>query len=119
MRKVFHLSTCNTCQKILTDTYASTVCALQDIKVQNIQEEELDWLASKVGSYEALFNRKAIKFRLIKQQQPEITEGGYRQLILDEYTFLKRPVIIVDEGVYVGNLSKNVQDAKAAIEKAQ
>jgi arsenate reductase-like glutaredoxin family protein len=35
-------------------------------------------------------------------------EKDYRQLILDEYTFLKRPVIINDTEVLVGNTLKKV-----------
>ena len=112
MRKVFHLSSCNTCQKILKETNASTVCELQDIKVQNIQAEELDWLASKVGNYEALFSRKALKYRAMGLHEMTLTEGDYRRLILEEYTFLKRPVFIIDDTVFVGNLAKTVQAVK-------
>ena len=112
MRKVFHLSSCNTCQKILKETDAASVCELKDIKVQNIQAEELDWLASKVGSYEALFSRKALKYRAMGLHEMTLTEGNYRRLILEEYTFLKRPVFIVDDAVFVGNLAKTVEAAK-------
>ena len=112
MRKAFHLSSCNTCQKILKETNAATVCELQDIKLQNIQAKDLDWLASKVGSYEALFSRKALKFRAMGLHEMTLTEGDYRRLILEEYTFLKRPVFIIDDAVFVGNLAKTVQAAK-------
>ena len=37
-----------------------------------------------------------------------LTEKDYRQLILDEYTFLKRPVIVNDKEVKVGNTLKKV-----------
>ena len=37
-----------------------------------------------------------------------LTEQDYRQLILDEYTFLKRPVIINNNEVYAGNTKKQV-----------
>jgi arsenate reductase (glutaredoxin) len=115
MRKVFHLSTCSTCQKILKETNAPSVCTLQDIKTQAIGEEDLDWLASKVGSYEALFSRKALKYRAMGLHEKELSEKDYRDLILQEYTFLKRPVIIVDEHVFVGNLKKTVAEAKDLI----
>lgn len=112
MRKAFHLSSCNTCQKILKETDAATVCELQDIKLQNIQAKDLDWLASKAGSYEALFSRKALKFRAMGLHEMTLTEGDYRRLILEEYTFLKRPVFIIDDSIFVGNLAKTVQAAK-------
>ena len=112
MRKVFYLSSCSTCQKILKETNAAIVCELQDIKVQNIQGDELDWLASKVGSYEALFSRKALKYRSMGLHEKQLTEGDYRRLILEEYTFLKRPIFIIDDNVFVGNLAKTVHAAK-------
>ena len=91
MRKVFHLSTCNTCQKIIKETNANAVCGLQDIKTQSISAEDLDWLASKVGSYEALFSRKALKFRSLGLHEKVLTEGEYRDLILQEYTSSNAP----------------------------
>ena len=108
INKVFHLSTCDTCRRILNDTQAAAVCSLQDIKSENISAEELDWLATKVGSYEALFSRKALKFRSQGWHVKTLTEADYRRLILEEYTFLKRPVIVVGEEVFVGNQAKTV-----------
>ena len=96
----------------MKETNAASVCELQDIKVQNIQAELLDWLASKVGSYEALFSRKALKYRAMGLHEKQLTEGDYRRLILEEYTFLKRPVFIIDDDVFVGNLAKTVEAAK-------
>lgn len=111
MKKVFLLANCDTCQKIMKNTQADTVCAIQDIKKQNISAEELDWLASKVGSYEALFSRKALKYRAMGLHEKTLTEADYRHLILEEYTFLKRPVIVIEETVFVGNAPKTVQEA--------
>jgi hypothetical protein len=35
-----------------------------------------------------------------------------RQLIIDEYTFLKRPVLIIDHAIFIGNSKKVVLEAK-------
>jgi arsenate reductase (glutaredoxin) len=113
MKKVFHLSSCSTCQKILKETNAASVCSLQDIKTESINAEDLDWLASKAGSYEALFSRKALKYRAMGLHEKTLTENDYRTLILQEYTFLKRPVIVVEDTVFIGNLAKTVAAAKA------
>lgn len=115
MKKVFHLSSCNTCQKIIKETNAAAVCSLQDIKTESISAENLDWLASKVGTYEALFSRKALKYRAMGLHEKILSENDYRDLILQEYTFLKRPVIVIDEQVFVGNMKKTVESAKDAI----
>lgn len=115
MRKVFHLSTCTTCKKILAQTNAAAVCTLQDIKSENINAEELDWLAQKMGSYEALFSRKAMKFRAQGWHEKTLTEADYRRLMLEEYTFLKRPFVVIDDAVFVGNAKKTVEDAAAHV----
>jgi arsenate reductase (glutaredoxin) len=115
MNKVFHLSNCGTCKRILNDTNAASVCELQDIKVANISAEELDWVASKVGSYEALFSRKALKFRGMGLHEKTLTEADYRRLMLEEYTFLKRPFTIIGEDVFIGNAAKTTDATKAFI----
>ena len=120
MRKVFHLSSCDTCQRILAETGAAAAgCRLQDIKIQNVSAADLDAWAAKVGSYEALFSRRALKFRQQGLHQQTLTEADYRRLILEEYTFLKRPVIVVGDAVFVGNLAKTVASAKAALNNAE
>jgi arsenate reductase-like glutaredoxin family protein len=112
MKKVFHLSSCDTCQKIIKNTQVDAICTLQDIKKDNISAEDLDGLASQTGSYESLFSRKALKYRAMGLHEKRLTEADYRRLILEEYTFLKRPVIVIDDKIFVGNAPKVVQEAK-------
>ena len=112
MKKIYHLSTCDTCQRIIKDLGGLEDFEQQDIKAMSISPEELDALKDNVGSYEALFNRRARKYRSMGLQERELSENEYRQLLLDEYTFLKRPVIIMDDEVFVGNSSKTVLAAK-------
>jgi arsenate reductase len=88
---------------------------LQDIKTEKITAEQLDWLKEKVGSYEALFSRRAMKYRSMGLADKELSEDDYRQLILDEYTFLKRPVVVVGEEVFMGSSKKAVEGALAAM----
>ena len=37
------------------------------------------------------------------------TENDYRKLIQEEYTFLKRPVFIVDNQIFIGNSKKVIE----------
>jgi arsenate reductase (glutaredoxin) len=115
--KLFHLGTCSTCQRILKETQAANQCSLQDIKVQQISADDLDFLAQKSGSYEALFSRKALKFRAQGLHEKNLSETDYRNLILEEYTFLKRPVAVVKGEIFIGNLAKTVSALKLALEK--
>jgi arsenate reductase (glutaredoxin) len=103
MKKIYHLSTCDTCRRILKDIDAGKKgFTLQDIKTEQITPAQLDELKEKAGSYEALFSRRAIKYKEMKLKDKKLTEKDYRKLILQDYTFLKRPVVIDGNSVCVG-----------------
>lgn len=112
---IFHLSTCNTCQRIIKETGAAEKLTLQDIKTQSISEEQLDELAQLAGSFEALFSRRAMKFREMGLHEMELGESDYKKYILEEYTFLKRPVSVVDGQIFIGNSKKEVAKLAEAL----
>ena len=78
---------------------------LIDIKSTNIDSKTLNFLKEKVGSYEALFSKRAIKYKTLGLNDKNLSDEAFRQLILDEYTFLKRPVLIDGDRVVVGKLA--------------
>ena len=82
---------------------------LQDIKSDTITERQLEEMQKLAGSYEALFSRVALKYRALGLNEKKLTEKDYRKHILEEYTFLKRPVAIVDGAIFIGNSPKNVE----------
>lgn len=86
-----------------------------NLKKRKIHAEELDWLQSQTGSYESLFNKRAIKYRQLIPKDTVLNEFEYRYLILSERTFLKRPVIVFNKKVYVGNSPKEVERAYKAV----
>lgn len=114
MKKIFHLSSCNTNQRILKELELGDDVELQDIKKENIDAETLDFIKEKVGSYEALFSKRAMKYRSMGLNEMELTEKDFRKYMLEEYTFLKRPFIILNDAVFVGNAKKTVEAAKKA-----
>jgi len=107
MKKIYYLKTCDTCTRILKEM-DTTGYVLQEIKTAPITVKQLDELYASTKSYEVLFSRRAKKYKQMDLKNQELTEIDYRQLILDEYTFLKRPVIINGVEVYVGNTKKRV-----------
>lgn len=116
MKKIYHLKTCSTCVRILKEVEAiEQGMELQDIKSEAITADQLDEMKEMAGSYEALFSRKAMKYRSMGLNEKQLSESDYRQLILDEYTFLKRPVAVVGGEIFVGNSKKNVEALKAAL----
>jgi arsenate reductase (glutaredoxin) len=116
MKKVYCLSTCDTCRAILKEIDATKRGLLfQDIKTQTITPEQLDEMKSLSGSYESLFSRRAIKYKELGLKDKSLTEEQYRNFILSEYTFLKRPVIILKDKIFVGSEKKTIEALKKAI----
>lgn len=107
MKKIYYLKTCDTCRRILKEMDTSEY-ELQEIKENPITVKQLEELYAKTQSYEVLFSRRAKKYKQMDLKNQTLEEKDYRQLILDEYTFLKRPVIINDNEVLVGNTKKRV-----------
>ncbi len=112
MKKIFHLENCGTCKRIISELNDGEGFEFQEIKEEAITSEQLDFMKEKAGSYEALFSRRAMKYRSLGLNNQELSEEDYRDWILKEYTFLKRPVIVIDEDVFVGSAKKAVEGAK-------
>ncbi len=116
MKKIYHLASCGTCQQILDEFGAKGKdFEKQDIKTSKITPEQLEEMKELAGSYEALFSRRALKYREWGLNEKQLSEKEYRQYILDEYTFLKRPVVINGKDIFIGNAPKVVAAAKASM----
>ncbi len=116
LRKIYHLSTCNTCQRIIKDLdLENQGFEFQDIKESNISETELDKYAEAAGSYEAIFSKRAMKYRSMGLNEMQLSEADFKKYMLEEYTFLKRPFIEIDGEYFVGNSKKVVAAAKAKL----
>jgi len=114
MKKIYHLKSCSTNARILKEINPGEDVELQNIKEENIDAKTLDFLKEKAGSYEALFSKKAMKYRAMGLHEKELTEKDYRQLMLDEYTFLKRPFMINGDSIFIGNAKATVEAAVAS-----
>jgi len=115
MKKIYHLSTCDTCQRIIKDLELPEDYELQDIKTEAMTAAQVEAMKDLAGSYEALFSKRARLYRQRGLHEKDLTESDYKKLILEQYTFLKRPVVFVDNEIFVGNSKKVVEAAKAAI----
>jgi arsenate reductase len=117
MRTVYHLTQCGTCQRIIRDLkLVERGFELRDIRLQPIQPAELDRFREKTGSYDALFSRRAIKYKTLGLKDRNLTEDEIRSFILEDYTFLKRPVIIIGEDVFAGNEQKTLDRVAAHLQ---
>jgi arsenate reductase len=117
MKKIYHLSTCSTCQRILKEIKPGKDVVLQDIKTEKITAKQLDEMIRLAGSAESLFFSFGLKYRSMGLNTMTLSEKDYRKYILEEYTFLKRPVMIVGKEIFIGNSKKVVEVANLSIKK--
>ncbi|WP_038267173.1 arsenate reductase family protein [Zhouia amylolytica] len=110
MTKIYYLSTCDTCKRIIKELNLPEDTIMQDIKKEVITNEQVEEMKSLSGSYESLFSKRARLYKERGLKDMELSEDDYKSLILEHYTFLKRPVIIIDKQIFVGN-SKKVTEA--------
>lgn len=115
MQKVYYLSTCDTCSRILKELDLPASFEHREIKENPITATELDELYALTDSYEALFNKRARLYRERGLNTQDLKEADFKDLLLDHYTFLKRPVILNDDQIFVGNSKKTVAAANEAI----
>lgn len=113
---IFYLSTCDTCKRILKEWNPSDKIKLQDIKKQALTPAEIDTIKTAVGSYEAMFNKRARLYKSEGLKEIIKTDEDYRTYLLQDYTYLKRPVAIINGEFFVGNSASVVAQAKTAIE---
>jgi len=114
MKKVYFLQTCDTCRRILKEVNTEGF-ERQEIKANNVTVNQLEEMHQLSGSYEALFNKRAKLYKAMDLKNQVVSEADYRQFILDEYTFLKRPVFIVEKEIYIGNSKNVIEELKSKI----
>lgn len=115
MKKVYYLKSCSTCQRIIKELGIGDSFEYQNIKEEPMTPEQVDQMKEMAGSYEKLFSRRAMKYRALGLNTQELTEADYRKYIIEEYTFLKRPVFIIEDNIFIGNSKKVVAAAAAAL----
>ena len=115
MKVVFYLKSCNTCTRIIKELELSNAFIFREIKSTPITIEELELIHDLSKSYESVFNRRAKLFHEKKLKDKNLTELEYKNYILENYTLLKRPVIISNGEMFIGNSKKTIKEAKKHI----
>ena len=115
MNSFIYLETCDTCKRIKNELGLPDDFPTQEIKSQPLTESQLDGLKEMAGSYEALFSKRARLYKERNLKDQSLTEDDFRSLILEHYTFLKRPVLVNNGEIFIGNSKKVVEAAKASI----
>jgi arsenate reductase len=113
--KIYYLASCDTCRKIIKSLPNSDKLQFHDIRQNPITEQELDEMYQLAGSYEALFSKKAQLYKSMDLKNKNLTEADFKKYLLEHYTFLSRPVFIIDGKIYIGNGQKNIIEVIKAL----
>ncbi|SHL78799.1 arsenate reductase family protein [Flavobacterium chilense] len=116
MNKIYYLASCDTCRKIIKSLPENNL-VFHDIKQNPITEAELEEMYQLSGSYEALFSKKAQLYKSMDLKNKSLTEADFKKYILEHYTFLSRPVFIIDGQIYIGNSQQNILKVMKALEQ--
>ena len=103
--------------RIIKELNLPPAFVFQDIKEQPIKVSQLEEMYQLAGSFEALFSKRAKLYKEMDLKNQSLKDADFRHYILDHYTFLKRPVIIIDNQIFIGNSQKTIKAAKSEIEK--
>ncbi|MDT0294518.1 arsenate reductase family protein [Mesonia ostreae] len=112
MKKVYYLSTCDTCKRILKEVNLPSDFVKQDVKKEALTEVEVEELYALSKSYESLFNKRAKLYKERDLKNKSLSEEDYKNLLLEQYTFLKRPVFVIEDKIFIGNSKKTVEELK-------
>lgn len=88
---------------------------LQDIKNNPLTPDQVEKMRALTDSYESLFSKRARLYKELDLKNKSLSEDDYKNYILEHYTFLKRPVILYNDQIFIGNAKKTVEAAKQAI----
>ncbi len=111
----FYLSTCDTCKRIMGALDLPPEIRLQDIKTEPVTPGQLRELRDLAGSYEALFSKRARLYKERNLKEKDLGETDFRDLILEHYTFLNRPVLVDSGLIFIGNAKKTVAQARESL----
>ena len=101
--------------RIINELNLSDEFILQDIKTESITEKQLEEMKNLTDSYESLFSKRARLYKELGLKEKSLSDVDYKKYILEHYTFLKRPVTIINNQIFIGNSKKVVEATKKAI----
>ena len=117
MKVFFYLKTCDTCKRIIKELNLSSDLELVDIKANPLNKETLKTIRSFSESFEDLFNKRAQLYKQRNLNTKILSESDYEKLILEHYTFLKRPVLLYDNKLFVGNSKNTIEQIKKFLDE--
>ncbi len=101
--------------RIINSLGIQNAAYLQDVKQHKATAKQLDFLYNYTNSYEALINKRGRVYAQLKKEGADFTEAIYKQLLEQEYSCLKRPILIWNNKVFLGNSKDTIEQMKHAL----
>jgi arsenate reductase (glutaredoxin) len=111
-KKIYYTKSCSTCKRIISELKNTSDVVFQDLKQEKITAQQLEELANIAGSYEKIFSRVAMKYRIMGLQNVDLKEADFKKLMLEEYTFIKRPVVVSNGKIFIGSARATIEALK-------
>ena len=98
--ELYWLPHCSTCQKAKTflEEKGIRFTLVRDMKAEPLSEAEVQRLVQAVGNEDLLFSKRAMRFRQWGLHDKTLAPNDLLDLMVKEYTFIKRPVVIFSNG---------------------
>lgn len=116
-KKVFYLKNCDTCRKILK-SFDLDAWQLREIKTEPITPDELSEIKKFAGNYESVFSKKSTQIKARNIDVTKLTDGEMGNLILEHYSFLKRPVFLFEYRILADSTKENIQELQKLLPPA-
>ena len=107
----YWMPNCSTCQKAKgwLERRGVKIADFRDIRDMPLTRKEVEGLVKMLGGPAELFSRRAIKYREMKLNEREVPPGEMLDLMTDEYTFLKRPIMVIGKNATAGFFEKSFE----------
>ena len=109
---IYGLPHCSTCKKAVEffESRGAEINSFHDLKTTPLSKKEVEGLVALVGGAETLFSKRAIKYRTMKLKERDLSDKEMVELMADEYTFIKRPVVVAGESALAGFSAKKYEE---------
>ena len=108
--KLYQLSHCSTCQRTAAELSARGVrFETRDIRKQPLSRTEVANLARFAGGADKLFSRRALAYRRLGLHERTLAPEEMIDLMVEDDTFIRRPVIVQGERVVPGCTARQLE----------
>lgn len=112
MKRIYYLQSCSTCQRIIDELGGLPDFEFREIKSEGISTEDIQLMISLGATPIKLFSKRALKYRSLGLNNIPLSDEDMLDWMTKEYTFLSRPVIVIDEKIFVGNSKSTIGAVK-------